>query len=94
MSNFEERLLQELRTVVAEQPAERGQPSRASRRPRLVLAGGLVAAVAVAASRSAAAYEMQWITKRRTCPTRNVRVPMFTAFLEHRVPPRAFENRI
>jgi len=50
MSNFEDRLLQELRTVVAEQPAQRGQPSRTWPRPRLVLAGGLVAAVAVAAA--------------------------------------------
>jgi len=51
MSNFEERLLTELRGVVAEQPEERGQRSerRAFRRPRLMLAGGLAAAVAVAA---------------------------------------------
>lgn len=51
MSNFEERLLQELRTVVADRPAEGGQPSRSRtwRRPRMVLVAGLAAVLAVAA---------------------------------------------
>ena len=51
MSNFEERLLTELRTVVAEQPEEHEQRSerRRWRWPRLVLAGGLAAVLAVAA---------------------------------------------
>ena len=45
MSNFEERLLGELRTLVADEPAERRQPRRLWQRQRLVLAGGLAALV-------------------------------------------------
>lgn len=49
MSNFEDRLLQELRGVVEAQPADRGQRSSPWRSRRLALAGGLAAAAAVAA---------------------------------------------
>ena len=50
MSNFEERLLGELRTLVAERPVERGQRSPLWLRPRLVLVGGLAAMLAAAAA--------------------------------------------
>jgi hypothetical protein len=46
VSNFEERLLQELRSVVAEQPVDRGQSRPLWRAPRLALAGGLAAVLA------------------------------------------------
>jgi hypothetical protein len=45
VSNFEERLLVELRSLVEAEPADRGQP----RRLRLAVAGGLAAAVTAAA---------------------------------------------
>jgi hypothetical protein len=48
MSNFEERLLQELRSVVAASPAHRGQRRTLWRGRRLVLAGGLTAVLAAA----------------------------------------------
>ncbi|HST26293.1 MAG TPA: hypothetical protein VLJ76_09890 [Gaiellaceae bacterium] len=48
MSNFEERLLHELRNAVEQQPVDRGR-RRPLRRPRLALAGGLAAGLAVAA---------------------------------------------
>jgi hypothetical protein len=48
VSNFEERLLDELRSLMAAPPVDRGQRIRLSRGPRLALAGG-VAAVAAAA---------------------------------------------
>jgi hypothetical protein len=49
VSNFEERLLHELRSVMKEQPVDRGQRRPLRRGPRLVLAGGLAAAVTAAA---------------------------------------------
>ena len=49
MSNFEERLLNELRDVVAAGPVDRGQRRPVWRGPRLVLAGGLAALLAAAA---------------------------------------------
>ena len=49
MSNFEERLLHELRGLVVSRPVDRGQRRAVWRRPRLVLAGGLAAALAAAA---------------------------------------------
>jgi hypothetical protein len=49
VSNFEERLLHELRSVVADQPADRGQRRPVRRGRRLALAGGLAAALAAAA---------------------------------------------
>ena len=50
MSNFEERLLRELRSLVAAPPVDRGQRHAFWRGPRLVLAGGLAAVLAAAAS--------------------------------------------
>jgi len=50
MSNFEERLLVELRGLVAASPPARGQRHPVWSRPRLVLAGGLVAVAAAAAA--------------------------------------------
>lgn len=51
MSNFEERLLSELRSRVVAPPVDRGQRRPLWRRPRLVvLAGGLAAVVVAAAS--------------------------------------------
>jgi hypothetical protein len=47
VSNFEERLLVELRSLVEAEPVDRGQPRRL--RPRLALAGGAAAALAAAA---------------------------------------------
>ena len=47
MSNFEERLLGELRGVVEARPAERAHPRTSRRRP-LVLAGGVTAVAALA----------------------------------------------
>lgn len=55
MSNFEERLLVELKTMVAAEPAERGQRRAVRPRRRLALAGGL-AAVVVAAAVTAGAF--------------------------------------
>ena len=49
MSNFEERLLHELRNMVVAQPVDRGQRRPFWRGPRLVLAGGLTAVLAAAA---------------------------------------------
>jgi hypothetical protein len=49
VSNFEERLLGELRSLVAAPPVDRGQRRPLRRGPRLVLAGGLVAVLAAAA---------------------------------------------
>ncbi len=49
MSNFEERLLHELRIVVGEQPTDRGERRPVRRGQRLALAGGLAAAVTAAA---------------------------------------------
>lgn len=50
MSNFEERLLNELQTLVSsEQPVDRGQRRPVWRRSRLALAGGLAAVVTAAA---------------------------------------------
>ncbi len=48
MSNFEERLLTELRGLVAAPRIERGHRRRVWRAPRLALAGGLAAVVAAA----------------------------------------------
>jgi hypothetical protein len=53
VSNFEERLLGELRTLVADAPDERRQPRRLWQRQRLVLAGGLAALVVAAAGAGA-----------------------------------------
>ncbi len=50
MSNFEERLLRELRSQVVVPPTDRGQRRLLWRSPRLVLAGGLAAVLAAAAS--------------------------------------------
>jgi hypothetical protein len=50
MSNFEERLLRELQGQVAAPPVDRGQRRPFWRGRRLVLAGGLAAVLAVAAS--------------------------------------------
>jgi hypothetical protein len=49
VSNFEERLLGELRSLVAVPPADRGQRRPSWRRPRFALAGGLAAMLAVSA---------------------------------------------
>ena len=49
MSNFEDRLLNELRGRVVTPPVDRGQRLPLWRRPRLALAGGLAAMAAVAA---------------------------------------------
>ena len=49
MSNFEERLLHELRDLVCEQSANGGQRRAVRRRPRLAVAGGLAAVLAAAA---------------------------------------------
>ena len=49
MSNFEERLLVELRSLVAAQPVDDGQPRPLWRGPRLVLAGGACGGLVVAA---------------------------------------------
>jgi hypothetical protein len=49
VSNFEERLLHELRIVVGDQPADRGGRRPVRRGRRLALAGGLAAAVPAAA---------------------------------------------
>ena len=53
MSNFEERLLHELRSLVAAAPAERGRRRSLRQRPRLVLAGALAAVLAAAATAGA-----------------------------------------
>ena len=50
MSNFEERLLGELSSLVVAPPVDRGQRRPSWRGRRLVLAGGLAAVLAVAAS--------------------------------------------
>jgi hypothetical protein len=50
MSNYEERLLRELRSLVAAPPVEQGQRRPLWRGRRLVLAGGLAAVLAGAAS--------------------------------------------
>jgi hypothetical protein len=49
VSNFEERLLDELRSLVAVPPSGHEQRRAVWRRPRLVLAGGLAAVLAAAA---------------------------------------------
>ena len=49
MSNFEERLLHELQSLVTAPPVDRGHARPLRRRPRLVLAGGLAAVLAAAA---------------------------------------------
>lgn len=49
MSNFEERLLHELRSVVEARPVDRGRPRVFRPGRRLAFAGGLVAVLAVAA---------------------------------------------
>jgi hypothetical protein len=50
MSNFEERLLRELQSLVVAQPVDRGQRHAFWRGRRLVLAGGLAAVLAAAAT--------------------------------------------
>lgn len=50
MSNFEERLLHELRDVAAARPVDHGQRHALWRRPRVALAGGLAALLAAATS--------------------------------------------
>ena len=50
MSNFEERLLRDLQSLVVAQRVDRGQRRTLWRRPRLVVAGGLAAVLAVAAA--------------------------------------------
>ena len=50
MSNFEERLLHELRSVVEAQPVDRGLRRPLRPRPRFALAGGLAAVLATAIS--------------------------------------------
>ncbi len=50
MSNFEERLLRELQSLVVAQPVDRRQRRSLWRGPRLVLAGGLAAVLAAAVS--------------------------------------------
>jgi hypothetical protein len=51
MSNYEERLLRELRRLVAAEPVDRGRAHRLSHRPRrLALAGGGAAVLAAAVS--------------------------------------------
>jgi hypothetical protein len=50
MSNFEERLLQDLQSLVVARPVERGQGRPIWRRPRFALAGGLAALLAAAAT--------------------------------------------
>ena len=50
MSNFEERLLRELRSLVEAPPIDRGQPRLIWPGRRLVLAGGLAAVLAAAAA--------------------------------------------
>jgi hypothetical protein len=50
VSNFEERLLRELRIQVADRPVDRGRRRALWRRPRLVLASGLAAVLATAAA--------------------------------------------
>ena len=71
MSNFEERLLTELRDVVAEQPEERGQRSgrRMRGRAQLVLAGGLAAVAALAAI--AAVFFLSAGTQKAYAVTKN-----------------------
>jgi hypothetical protein len=49
VSNFEERLLVELRGLVTAEPVDRRQPRRPWRGPRLAVAGGLAAVLAAAA---------------------------------------------
>jgi hypothetical protein len=49
VSNFEERLLRELRSLMVAPPVDRGQRRDVWRTPRLVLAGGLAAVLAAAA---------------------------------------------
>jgi hypothetical protein len=49
VTNFEERLLHELRAVVTDRPVDRGHRRSPWRGPRLALAGSLAAAVALAA---------------------------------------------
>jgi hypothetical protein len=50
MSNFEERLLRELRSRVVNQPVERGQRRPLWHRPRLALVGGVAAVLAASAT--------------------------------------------
>ncbi len=50
MTNFEERLLRELRSHVVAPPVDRGQRRPLWRTPRLALAGGLAAVLAAAAA--------------------------------------------
>jgi hypothetical protein len=50
MTNFEERLLRELRSLVAAPPVDRGHRHAFWRRRQLVLAGGLAAVLAAAAA--------------------------------------------
>jgi hypothetical protein len=50
VSNFEERLLGELRSLVTAQPVERGHRLPLQRHPRLAVAGGIAVVLAVAAT--------------------------------------------
>jgi len=70
MSNFEEKLLVELRTMVAAEPAERGRRRAVGSRRRLVLAGGLAAAV-LAAIAAAGAFFLSTGTQAAYAVTKN-----------------------
>lgn len=69
MSNFEERLLRELRPLVAVRPDDRGQRRPLWRQPRLALAGGLAALLLAAAT--AGAFFLSAGTQAAYAVTRN-----------------------